>query len=164
ICPGLTIVSGGGPDTVFNNTPAFSLSFGGTNTAPGATIGFTDHDPPNSNKTRFFYNNGSTTITQLMNWTGRFDHVSILLDMVANTYDVSVTADSNLSTADFDPGNLPTIVVTGASMTNPFSLLDNMYFRTITDPSNGSQIAGLEKSFLDNFSFAVVVPEPSAIA
>jgi len=88
--------------------------------------------------------------------------VSVAMNMVTNTYSVTVTPDFNLITPEFDPGNLPAITITGASNTNPFSLLDNMYFRAHTDPSNGSQIGGLEKSFLDNFAFSVLAPEPTS--
>ncbi len=164
ICPGATVIpSTGMIDNTFNNVPAFSLSFGGTNAAPGATIGFTDNDPSNGYKAEFFHNNGGTTVTQLMPWSGHFDHVTVMLNNITNTFDVSVTRDFNLITMDYDPGNLPSVVVLGASMTNPFSLLDNMYFRTHTDPGNGITAAGLEKSFLDNFGFQVVVPEPSSM-
>jgi hypothetical protein len=85
----------------------------------------------------------------------------MLMNLVTNTYDLTITTDSNFTT-QFDPGNVPQLIVAGASMTNPFTLLDNMYFRTHTDPGNGINTAGLEKSFLDNFSFQVVAPEPSS--
>jgi hypothetical protein len=140
------------------------MSVGGTNAAPGATMGLTDTDP-STFKMHFFYNNGGTYTQVPIAWSGHFDHVSMLLNMVTNTWDVSVTLDSNFVTPEFDPGNLPVFSATGIAMTNSFSLLDYMYFRTHTDPGNGIQTAGLEKSFLDNFSFAVVpVPEPSCVA
>jgi len=163
ICPGSTVIpSTGFGDTVFNNVKVFSLSFGGTNTSPGTTIGFTDVDPGNSFKPRIVYDNGNTTVTQPFLWSGHFDHVAVLMNMITSTFDVTVTTDANLTTTQFDPGNVPQLIVAGASMTNAFSLLDNMYFRTHTDPGNGINTAGLEKSFLDNFSFQVVAPEPSS--
>src|SRR5206468_4286198 len=99
ICPGVTVIpSTGFADSTFNNVPAFSMSFGGTNTSPGVTVGFSDSDPGNSYKTNFMYSNGGSTISQPMNWSGHFDHMSVLLNMVTNTYDVSVTRDFNLLT------------------------------------------------------------------
>jgi len=167
ICPGGTVIPGSGFDTVFNDVPAFSLSFGGTDAAPGATIGFSDHDPGNANRARLTYIDGSTYNSQAVNWTsGRFDHLEIALDMINQTYDLTWTKDANLATKEFDAGNTPTVIASGASFTNGFSMLDFLYFRTHTDPSNGQVQAGLEKSFLDNFEFSVraeTVPEPSSL-
>ena len=162
ICPGMTVrQSNNFPDNTFNNVPAFSLSFGGTNAAPGVTVGFTDHDPAN-NKTNLLHYNGGTYVSQPFAWSGRFDHMTVQMNYVTGTFDVLVTTDANPLTAQFDPGNIPVLMVAGASFTNSTNLLDSMFFRTHTDPSDGTTIAGLEKSFLDNFRFTVTaVPEPA---
>lgn len=164
ICPGLTVKTSGGFDTVFNNVPAFSLSFGGTDAAPGATIGFTDHNPTN-NKTRLFYYDGTSYVSQVVPWSSHFDQLRIDIDMVTQTFSLAFTPDSNPSTAQFDPGNPTTVIVSAASMTNPISTLEQMYFRAHTDPGDGVTLAGLEKSFLDNFQFTVKpIPEPTSLA
>lgn len=162
LCPGITTNPNVGPDPIFNNVPAFTLSFGGTNAASGITIGFTDSDPANSYRTHFIHYNGGTYVSQPFNWSGHFDHVDVVMDLVAGTYDVSLTPDFNGATPEWDPGAIPQVMATGALVSNAFNQLDSMYFRTHTDPGNGVLTAGLEKSFLDNFSFSVqYVPEPS---
>lgn len=163
ICPGITVKTSGGADTVFNNVPAFSLSFGGTNAAPGATIGFTDHDPSNFNRTNIFYNNGSTYVSQPVAWSGHFDQITIDIDFNTQTFDLFWTPDAIGSTTQFDPGNPTTTIVSGAALTTPISTLEQMYFRAHTDPGIGGDLAGLEKSYLDNFGFTVKpVPEPAS--
>lgn len=168
ICPGLTFLgSGGSLDSVFNDVPAFSLSFGGTDASPGVTVGFTDHDPGNANRAAFFHDDGATFNSQAVGWTGRFDRLTVDFDFVAQTFDVSFTPDSNFATTAFDPGSAPVSLVSGASMTSGVNTLEQMFFRTHTDPSIGVPgfIAGLEKSYLDNFQFNVKpVPEPSSVA
>jgi hypothetical protein len=166
ICPGRTVVNTGGFDTVFNDVPAFSLSLGGTDASPGATIGFTDHDPGNSNRSEIFYNDGSTYNSQPIAWTSRFDQITVNIDFVTQTFDLLWTPDANLSTVEFDAGNPTTVVVSGAALTSPINTLDQMYFRAHTDPSSGGGVlGGLEKSYLDNFQFTVKpVPEPASLA
>jgi PEP-CTERM motif len=168
ICPGRTFVgSGSSLDSVFNDVPAFSLSFGGTDASPGATVGFSDHDPSNLNKARFFYDDGAAYTSQAVGWTGRFDQLTIDFNFVAQTFDVSFTPDANLSTTAFDPGSPSVMLVTGAAMTSAVNTLEQMYFRTHTDPGIGVPgfEAGLEKSFVDNFRFTVKpVPEPASLA
>jgi hypothetical protein len=86
------------------------------------------------------------------------------MNYLTSTFDVFLTADANPLTAQFDPGNAPQLFIAGASFTNATNLLDAMFFRTHTDPSDGTTIAGLEKSFLDNFHFTVTaVPEPASL-
>lgn len=165
ICPGRTVKSTGGFDTVFNDVPAFSLSFGGTDAAPGATIGFTDHDPGNFNRTNIFYDDGTTFVSQPVPWTGHFDQVTIDINLVSNTFDLTWTPDALGSTTQFDPGAPSTTIVSGAALTTPISTLEQMFFRAHTDPAAGGVLAGLEKSYLDNFQFTVKpVPEPATAA
>lgn len=164
ICPGITLKDGGGVDTTFNDTRAFSLSFGGTDAAPGATIGFTDHDSSNSNLSKIFYDNGSTYVSQVVPWSKKFDQITVDIDFVTQTFDLTFTRDFNTATPDFDPGNTPISVVTGAALTSPISTLEQMYFRTHTDPGDGITLAGLDKSYVDKFGFTVKpVPEPASL-
>ncbi len=177
ICPGLTFKNNsGGLDNVFNDVPVFSLSFGGTNTAPGVTLGFTDHDPGNANKQEFVHYDGAAYQSQPVTWSGHFDRVQLDLDFLTQTFDASVTTDAVFSTTEFDAGNAPQVIATGASFTSAISALDFLYFRAHTDPSDpsdGTIIAGLEKSYLDNFRFSVKprsdtdpqasVPEPGTL-
>lgn len=167
ICPGRTVIPNTGFDTVFNDVPAFTLGFGGTNAAPGAMIGFSDHDPGNASLAEMVYFDGSTYNSQPVAWSpGRFDHIDVELDFVNQTFDLLWTKDANLSTKEFDAGNTPITIASGASFTSSISMLDYLYFRTYTDPGNGMVQAGLDKSFLDNFEFrvtAATVPEPSSI-
>jgi hypothetical protein len=164
ICFGRTLNTGAGPtfDPVFNNIPAFSLSIGGTDIAPGATIGFTDPDSSNGYLPRFFYFNGTVYQSQPVPWSnGRFDHVDVNFDFTSGKFDVSFTSDFNNSTNGFEPGNTPITIVNGATMTSSISMLDALFFRAHTDPSDGSSQYALSKSFLDNFRFSVAtVPEP----
>ena len=162
LCPGITQRSNS-IDPIFNDVPVFSLSFGGTSTALGATMGFTDHDSSNSNLTKIYYNDGNVFNSQSVAWSGgRFDHIQIDLDYVNQTFDLYWTKDANLTTKAFDAGNTPQLIVAGANMTSTISTIDAMYFQTHTDPSDGSELAHLSKSFLDNFEFAVkAVPEPA---
>jgi len=167
ICPGRTVLSTGGLDTVFNDVPAFSLSFGGTDSAPGATIGFSDHDPGMSNRPRLTYIDGTTYNSQDVLWSNHFDQLRVDIDFVNQTYDLWFTRDANLATIFFDTGNTSQLIASGASLTSPINSLDFLYFRAHTDPSNGNASAGLEKSFLDNFQFSVTplrdhpIPEPA---
>jgi len=165
ICPGLTFVPGSGIDTVFNDTPAFSLNMGGSAASPGLTIGFTDHDPGNSNRTELYHMDGASFNSTPVAWSlSRFDHIQVVMDFVTQTYDLLWTKDANLATNEFDAGNVPQVIASGASFSSPITTLEDFYFQTHTDPSTGGGvIGGLEKSYLDNFDFSVTqIPEPSA--
>jgi hypothetical protein len=164
ICPGLTIIPGVGVDPIFNNLPAFSLHVGGTSSSPGVTVGFSDQDPSNANQTRLFHRNGGAYNTTVVPWSGsRFDHIQIVMDFGTQTYDLYWTKDANLTTNAFDAGNVPVLITSSAAFSNSISVLDELYFETHTDPSDGTAIAGLEKSFLDNFSWSVTpIPEPAS--
>ena len=167
ICPGQTFVPGTGFDTVFNDVPAFSLGIGGTDPASGITVGFTDHDPANSFRSELMHFDGGTFNSTPVLWSGsKFDHIQLNIDFVTQTYDLLWTKDFNLATTPFDAGNTPVVIASGVNFTNAFSALDFFYFRAHTDPSDGTAIGGLEKSYLDNFQFAVtqVIPEPSSVA
>jgi hypothetical protein len=166
LMPGITVrQSDTAQDMVFNDVPAWSVSFGGTDPAPGATLGFTDHHNTSGFPVDFFHMNGNTYQSQPFAFTRRFDRVTVDLDFVTDTFDVSITKDFNTSTTDFDPGNSPIAMVTGAPFTTPISQLDAIYFRAHHDPGNGSDPAGLEKTFIDNFYIQVeAMPEPSSAA
>jgi len=167
ICPGLTFIPGMGIDTVFNGTPAFSLNMGGTSTAPGVMIGFTDHDPGNFNRTELYHMDGGTFNSTQVAWSGnKFDHIQVVMDFVAQTYDLLWTKDANLATTAFDAGNAPVPIASGASFSSPITTLEEFYFQTHTDFSTGGGvIGGLEKSYLDNFNFSVsTIPEPGSLA
>ncbi len=165
ICPGVTWDPlAVGFDTVFNDVPAFSLSIGGTDAAPGATIGFSDSDPGNAFDTKFTHIDGTSYNSTAVPWSGHFDNVIVDFNFVSQTYDLYWTRDFNLATIEFDAGNTPVLIASGASLTTPINTLEQMYFRAHTDPGNGVATAGLEKSFLDNFQFAVQpVPEPASL-
>jgi len=166
ICPGVTwdpiAVNF---DPVFNDVPAFSLSIGGTNAAPGVTIGFSDSDPGNSFDTKLTHIDNTSYNSTVVPWSGRFDHVRVDFNFVSQTYDLYWTLDFNLGTIEFDAGNTPVLIASGASLTTPVNTIEQMYFRAHTDPGDGVATAGLEKSFLDNFQFAVQpIPEPTSLA
>jgi len=165
ICPGVTWDPlAVGFDTVFNDVPAFSLSIGGTDAAPGVTIGFSDSDPGNGFDTNLTHLDGTTYNSNVVPWSGRFDNLIVDFNFVSQTYDLYWTRDFNLATIEFDTGNAPVLIASGASMTTPINTIEQMYFRAHTDPGNGVVTAGLEKSFLDNFQFAVQpVPEPASL-
>ena len=165
ICPGLTVLSTGGLDTMFNDVPAFSFSVGGTDSAPGLTIGFSDHDPGNTNKAELFHIDGATYNSQPVNWTfARFDHIQLVIDFVNQQYDLFWTKDANGTTTEFDAGNTPVLIASNVAMSNAVSTMDSFYFRAHTDPSTiDNSFAGLEKSYVDNFQFSVTpVPEPAS--
>jgi PEP-CTERM motif len=166
ICPGVTWDPlAVGFDTVFNDVPAFSLSIGGTDTAPGVTIGFSDSDPGNGLDTKLTYIDNTTYNSTVVPWSGRFDNIIVDFNFITQTYDLYWTRDFNLSTIEFDTGNAPILIASGVSMTTPVNTIEQMYFRAHTDPGDGVTTAGLEKSFLDNFQFAVTpVPEPASFA
>jgi hypothetical protein len=164
ICPGVTwdpvAVNF---DPVFNDVPAFSLSIGGTDAAPGVTIGFSDSDPNQTYATNLTHIDNTSYNSTVVPWSGHFDHVRVEVDFVSQTYDLYWTQDFNLGTIEFDTGNAPVLIASAASMTTPINTIEQMYFRAHTDPGNGVSTSGLEKSFLDNFQFSVQpVPEPAS--
>lgn len=166
LCFGRTVNTGSGPlfDSVFNNTPAFSLSFGGTNLAPGLTLGFSDADPVNGYLPRFFYYDGNNYQSHVVPWSGEFDHIQVVIDFISQQFDIEFTKDFDPSSVAFNSGNSAISIASSASLTSPISGLTDLYFRAHTDPSDGSSRYALSKSFLDNFAFSAnAVPEPGTL-
>ena len=138
-----------------NGSPMLTMKFGGTPTAPGLTLGFSDSN-------YLMWSDGGGSLNEYTGYTlnaSSWDRVTLTMDFATAQYDLSVasmTGDGINGSSTYTPTTTYN-VVSGMSFTNSLSSLQNLYFETFTDPEDG---LGWGKAYFDNFD-AVAVPEPA---
>lgn len=140
-----------------NNAAMMTMAFGGTRSAPGLTLGFSDSN-------RLMWSDAGGNLHEFGGYTlngSGWDRVTLTMDFSADTYDLSVaqmSGDGINASNTYTPINTFN-VVSGMSFTNPLSSMNHLFFDTFTDPEDGG---GWHKMFLDNFdSRLTAVPEPA---
>ena len=137
-----------------------TMAFGGTATAPGLTLGYSDSN-------YLMWSDAGGNLNEYTGYTlnsGGWDRVTLTMDFGADTYDLSIdrkTGDGINGSSTYTPVSNYS-VVSAMPFTNALSALEDLYFETFTDPEDG---LGWHKAFFDNFdgfSRDVVVPEASA--
>lgn len=139
-----------------NGAAMMTMRFGGSATAPGVSLGFSDAN-------KLMFSNAAGVLTEFTGYTlngSGWDRVTLELDFASDTYDLSVasmTGNGISGSSTYTPVTTYS-VVTGMPFTNALASMTKLRFETFTDPEDGM---GWHKMFLDNFT-ASAVPEPTA--